>query len=254
MGTLRNVPDVNRERGKSLYSLSLRGFWGDGSNHHPGMFRSIPKHPEASRGFCNERQGDWRKGRRMMANSTQRSASRGSRWRRRSRPTRSPVDLVPADGPAGNPSITLELEGVGPVCTAVLNGKSYRRMLKALAEAAPRGSRSCSRGRSGPARVGCRSSRARASRPCPGPRRRRPRRLIGPCGRIIARPARSHPRSRPGTPRSPATGPGAAGTRIPPRRRGGPPRAAEGPGAGGPARPRGATRPAWPPRTGPGAA
>jgi hypothetical protein len=45
-----------------------------------------------------------------------------------------PVDLVPADGPAGNPSLTLELEGFGPVCTAVLNGKSYRRMLKALAE------------------------------------------------------------------------------------------------------------------------
>jgi hypothetical protein len=50
-----------------------------------------------------------------------------------------PVDLVPADGPAGNPSITLELEGVGPVCTAVLNGKSYRRMLKALAERGPEG-------------------------------------------------------------------------------------------------------------------
>jgi hypothetical protein len=50
-----------------------------------------------------------------------------------------PVDLVPPDGPAGNPSITLELEGVGPVCTAVLNGKSYRRMLKALAERGPEG-------------------------------------------------------------------------------------------------------------------
>ena len=49
-----------------------------------------------------------------------------------------PLDLVPPDGPAGNPSITLELEGVGPVCTAVLNGKSYRRMLRALAER-PRG-------------------------------------------------------------------------------------------------------------------
>ena len=35
-----------------------------------------------------------------------------------------PRDLVPPDGPAGNPAITLELEGVGPVCTAVLNGKS----------------------------------------------------------------------------------------------------------------------------------
>ena len=50
-----------------------------------------------------------------------------------------PVDLVPADGPAGNPTLTLELEGVGPVCTAVLNGKSYRRMLKALAERGPEG-------------------------------------------------------------------------------------------------------------------
>ena len=45
-----------------------------------------------------------------------------------------PRDLVPADGPAGTPTITLELEGVGPICTAQLNGKSYRRMLKALAE------------------------------------------------------------------------------------------------------------------------
>src|SRR5512144_320969 len=50
-----------------------------------------------------------------------------------------PVDLVPPDGPAGNPAITLELEGIGPVCTAVLNGKSYRRMLKALAERGPEG-------------------------------------------------------------------------------------------------------------------
>ena len=50
-----------------------------------------------------------------------------------------PLDLVPPDGPAGNPAITLELEGVGPVCTAVLNGKNYRRMLKALAERGPEG-------------------------------------------------------------------------------------------------------------------
>jgi len=50
-----------------------------------------------------------------------------------------PRDLVPPDGPAGNPTITLELEGVGPVCTAVLNGKSYRRMLKALTEHGPEG-------------------------------------------------------------------------------------------------------------------
>ncbi|MBV8611448.1 MAG: hypothetical protein JO034_28895 [Singulisphaera sp.] len=50
-----------------------------------------------------------------------------------------PRDLVPPDGPAGNPAITLELEGVGPVCTAVFNGKSYRRMLKALTERGPEG-------------------------------------------------------------------------------------------------------------------
>ena len=50
-----------------------------------------------------------------------------------------PLDLVPADGPAGNPTVTLELEGFGPVCTAQLNGKSYRRMLKALAERGPEG-------------------------------------------------------------------------------------------------------------------
>ncbi|MBV8463274.1 MAG: hypothetical protein JO368_08275 [Acidimicrobiales bacterium] len=50
-----------------------------------------------------------------------------------------PRDLVPPDGPAGNPALTLEFEGFGPVCTAVLNGKSYRRMLKALAEKGPEG-------------------------------------------------------------------------------------------------------------------
>ena len=50
-----------------------------------------------------------------------------------------PTDLVPADGPAGNPAVTLELEGFGPVCTATLNGKSYRRMLKTLAEKGPEG-------------------------------------------------------------------------------------------------------------------
>jgi hypothetical protein len=50
-----------------------------------------------------------------------------------------PLDLVPPDGPAGNPTVTLELEGLGPVCTCQLNGKSYRRMLKALAERGPEG-------------------------------------------------------------------------------------------------------------------
>ena len=50
-----------------------------------------------------------------------------------------PRDLVPPDGPAGNPTVTLELEGIGPICTATLNGKSYRRMLKTLAEKGPEG-------------------------------------------------------------------------------------------------------------------
>ena len=50
-----------------------------------------------------------------------------------------PRDLVPPDGPAGGLPVTLELEGFGPVCTAQLNGKSYRRMLKALAEKGPEG-------------------------------------------------------------------------------------------------------------------
>jgi hypothetical protein len=50
-----------------------------------------------------------------------------------------PRDLVPPDGPAGNPTVTLELEGFGPICTATFNGKSYRRMLKALAEHGPQG-------------------------------------------------------------------------------------------------------------------
>ncbi|MBV8382682.1 MAG: hypothetical protein JOZ63_08750 [Planctomycetaceae bacterium] len=50
-----------------------------------------------------------------------------------------PRDLVPPDGPAGSPTVQIELEGFGPVCTAQLNGKSYRRMLKALAERGPEG-------------------------------------------------------------------------------------------------------------------
>ena len=147
-----------------------------------------------------------------------------------------PVDLVPADGPAGNPAITLELEGVGPVCTAVLNGKSYRRMLKALAERGPEGVTILLQGTLGLARVGCRCSRVRASRPCPGHRRRRPKAgQKAVAQQLESRPGSSPgravpPRGRRGPPRSPATGPRAAGTIDPPSSTSaGPPRAGQGP-------------------------
>ncbi len=44
-----------------------------------------------------------------------------------------PRDLVPMDGPAGEPTIDLVLEG-GLTARARLNGKNYRRMIKQVAE------------------------------------------------------------------------------------------------------------------------
>jgi hypothetical protein len=45
-----------------------------------------------------------------------------------------PRDLVPADGPAGEPTIDLVLDGGSLTAQAKLNGKNYRKMLKQIAE------------------------------------------------------------------------------------------------------------------------
>ena len=45
-----------------------------------------------------------------------------------------PRDLVPAEGPAGDPEIELVLEGGALVARAGLNGKNYRRLLKQVGE------------------------------------------------------------------------------------------------------------------------
>jgi hypothetical protein len=45
-----------------------------------------------------------------------------------------PRDLVPADGPAGEPTIDLVLEGGSLTARARINGKNYRKMLKQIAE------------------------------------------------------------------------------------------------------------------------
>ena len=45
-----------------------------------------------------------------------------------------PRDLVPMDGPAGEPAIELVLEGSALTALARINGKNYRKMLKQIAE------------------------------------------------------------------------------------------------------------------------
>jgi hypothetical protein len=45
-----------------------------------------------------------------------------------------PRDLVPMDGPAGEPAIDLVLEGGSLTARAKINGKNYRRMLKQVDE------------------------------------------------------------------------------------------------------------------------
>jgi hypothetical protein len=45
-----------------------------------------------------------------------------------------PRDLVPMEGPAGEPVIELVLEGGSLVVLAKLNGKNYRKILKTVAE------------------------------------------------------------------------------------------------------------------------
>jgi hypothetical protein len=45
-----------------------------------------------------------------------------------------PRDLVPMDGPAGDPTLDLVLEGTALTARAKLNGKNYRKLLKQVAE------------------------------------------------------------------------------------------------------------------------
>ena len=45
-----------------------------------------------------------------------------------------PQDLVPIDGPAGEPVLELVLEGSSLTARAKLNGKNFRKMLKTIAE------------------------------------------------------------------------------------------------------------------------
>src|SRR3954468_1882998 len=45
-----------------------------------------------------------------------------------------PRDLVPMEGPAGEPVIELAVEGSNLVVRAKFNGKNYRRMLKTIDE------------------------------------------------------------------------------------------------------------------------
>jgi hypothetical protein len=48
-----------------------------------------------------------------------------------------PPDLVPADGPAGEPILDVMLEGGSLTVRAKLNGKNLRRNLKTIAEQGP---------------------------------------------------------------------------------------------------------------------
>ena len=45
-----------------------------------------------------------------------------------------PRDLVPMEGPAGDPTLELVLDGTPLTAQARLNGKNYRKMLKQIAE------------------------------------------------------------------------------------------------------------------------
>ena len=45
-----------------------------------------------------------------------------------------PRDLVPMDGPAGEPILELVLDGTPLTARAKLNGKNYRKLLKQIAE------------------------------------------------------------------------------------------------------------------------
>jgi hypothetical protein len=43
-----------------------------------------------------------------------------------------PRDLVPAEGPPGEPTLEVELEGTPLVARARINGRNYRKMLKQI--------------------------------------------------------------------------------------------------------------------------
>jgi hypothetical protein len=45
-----------------------------------------------------------------------------------------PHDLVPMEGPAGEPTLELVLDGTPLTARARLNGKNYRKMIKQIAE------------------------------------------------------------------------------------------------------------------------
>jgi hypothetical protein len=48
-----------------------------------------------------------------------------------------PRDLVPMDGPAGEPVLDLVLEGGALTVRAKINGKNYRKLMKQVAEHGP---------------------------------------------------------------------------------------------------------------------
>ena len=48
-----------------------------------------------------------------------------------------PRDLVPMEGPAGAPTIELVLEGSTLTARATINGKNYRKLIKAITEHGP---------------------------------------------------------------------------------------------------------------------
>jgi hypothetical protein len=48
-----------------------------------------------------------------------------------------PADLVPMEGPAGDPMLDIVLEGGALTVRAKINGKNYRKLLKQVAEHGP---------------------------------------------------------------------------------------------------------------------
>ena len=116
-----------------------------------------------------------------------------------------PRDLVPMEGPAGEPTLELVLDGGPLTARARLNGKNYRKMLKQIAEHAPATSWwSC--------KVSCGRRRLRVGRSC----------WRGPASRsTLRRPARPN---QPGSRRRAESGPARTLTRssltlFPPRDR-----------------------------------
>jgi hypothetical protein len=52
------------------------------------------------------------------------------------KPESLPANLVPPEGPPGEPLLELHLEG-GTIISARVNGKNYRKMMKTVSEHAP---------------------------------------------------------------------------------------------------------------------